>query len=161
MPYWKLYYHLVWATHEREYWLTPKVEPVVHGFIRSKAVGLGGTVYAVNGIEDHVHVVVAIPPRISVARFTGQLKGVSSSRLNKSGLLDHTFAWQGEYGAVSFDAKRLPNYIAYVEAQKEHHGRGTTIPALERTREPADVIAEPPGIYFFESEAWRREFDED
>ena len=38
-----------------------------------------------------------------------------------------------EYGVFSFDGKRLPNYIAYVERQKEHHTQHTTIPILERT----------------------------
>ncbi|MEE8526040.1 MAG: IS200/IS605 family transposase [Thermoanaerobaculia bacterium] len=86
MPYWRLFYHLVWATHDRQSWLTTEVEPVVHGYIRSKAVGLGATVFALDGTQDHVHVVVAMPPSISVARFAGQLKGASSTRLNKAGL---------------------------------------------------------------------------
>ena len=135
MPYWRLFYHIVWATYDRQPWLTPVVEPVVHGFIRSKAEALRATVFALDGIEDHVHLVAAVPPSISVARFTGQLKGVSSTRINQSGLLDHPFAWQGEYGALSFDEKRLPRYIAYVENQKQHHSHASTIPALERCRD--------------------------
>ena len=30
----------------------------------------------------------------------------------------HYSQWQDKYGAFSFDAKRLPNYIAYAERQK-------------------------------------------
>lgn len=42
------------------------------------------------------------------------------------------FAWQEEYGVFSFDGKRLPNVVAYVENQKQHHGQHNLIPILER-----------------------------
>jgi hypothetical protein len=42
------------------------------------------------------------------------------------------FYWQEEYGVFSFDRKRLPNFIGYVERQKDHHTQGTIIPVLER-----------------------------
>ncbi len=38
---------------------------------------------------------------------------------------------------MTFDGKRLPYVIAYVERQKEHHVAGTLIPVLERTEEQA------------------------
>lgn len=132
MPYWQLFYHIVWTTLERSPWITPEIEPVLHGFLRAKALGLGATVFALNGTADHVHLVVAIPPTIGVGKFIGQVKGVASTKINKSGLLEHTFRWQEEYGAFSFDRKRLPKVVAYVEGQKQHHATGTLIPALER-----------------------------
>jgi REP element-mobilizing transposase RayT len=132
VPYWQLFYHLVWSTKWREPLLTPAVEKQIYGFLTSKAVGLHGVVYTVGGMADHIHMVVAIPPAVSVARFVGQVKGVASARLNKSGISDVRFEWQAEYGAYSFDAKRLPNFIGYVERQKEHHNEGAVIPILER-----------------------------
>ena len=131
MPYWKLLYHIVWSTKERLPLLTRSAESQVYGFIRGKAVGLGATVFALGGTEDHVHVVAAIPPRIAVARFIGQIKGVASARYNKAHP-ESPIYWQAEYGAFSFDVKRLPNYVSYVERQKEHHTQRTTIPLLER-----------------------------
>jgi REP element-mobilizing transposase RayT len=132
MPYWQLFYHLVWSTKNREPLLIPEAEQSIYGFLVSKATGLNGVVYAVGGIVDHVHMVVAIPPAIAVSKFVGQVKGVASTRFNKSGHSQVRFEWQAEYGAFSFDAKRLPNFIDYVEGQKEHHARGTVIPILER-----------------------------
>ena len=41
MPYWQLFYHLVWSTKHREPLLTPDVEPIVYGYLRSKAVRIG------------------------------------------------------------------------------------------------------------------------
>ena len=106
---------------------------MIHGLLRSKAVALGATVYALNGMPDHIHVVTTIPPSVSVAGFIGKVKGAASARINKSGIHDRPFFWQDEYSAFSFDAKRLPHLVAYVENQKEHHTGSGLIPALERT----------------------------
>jgi putative transposase len=135
MPYWQLFYHLVWSTANREPLLTSDAEPVVYGFIRSKAIGLGGILFALNGDLDHVHMVCAIPPTVAVARFVGQIKGVAATGFNKLGIRDTPLHWQGEYGAFSFDGKRLAHVAAYVERQKEHHAQGAVIPILERTAE--------------------------
>ena len=121
MPYCQLFYHLVWSTKDRQPLLTPEVEPVIHNYLRAKAMGLGGTVFALNGIEDHVHLVVSIPPKIAVSRFIGQIKAVASTKFNKSQSDAPPFFWQNEYGAFSFDSKRLPNYIAYVARQQHPH----------------------------------------
>lgn len=159
MPFYQLFYHLVWTTKNREPLLTPNVESVIYGFLRSKAIGLGGVLFALNGSVDHVHMVVAIPPAIAVAKFIGQVKAVASTKFNKSGM-GHEFFWQEEYGAFSFDSKRLPNYIAYVERQKEHHAQGTTIPILERTTGEGVVrITEASPTYVLNEAAWRAELE--
>jgi len=160
MPYWQLFYHLVWSTKNRQPLLTPLVEKHVYGHLTSKAVGLKGVVYIIGGTIDHVHAVVAIPPAISVSKFVGQIKGVASTKFNKSGVSDVRFEWQDEYGAFSFDAKRLPNYVAYVERQKEHHAAGTTIPILERmTSENVGprLVQENALLYVAEMDSWRAE----
>lgn len=160
MPYWELFYHVVWSTKNRLPLLTPDIEQTVYGFLRAKAVGLQANVFALNGVVDHVHMVVSIPPKIAVSKFIGQVKAVAATKLNKSGLSSTPFYWQEEYSVFSFDRKRLPNFIAYVERQKIHHGQGTTIPVLERT-DSADfvLVEEPSSTYAFEDDAWRRELD--
>ena len=143
MPYWKLFYHAVWSTLYRERLLGAAVEPIAHGLIREKAIALGATVFALNGMEDHIHLVVSIPPKLAPAFFIGQVKGASSLRLKQSGRLDQPFYWQEEYAVFSLDAKRLPFHVAYVDNQKIHHAKATVIPALERTGEDLPVESSP------------------
>jgi putative transposase len=158
MPYWQLFYHMVWATKNRDPLLTPDVEPVIYGFLRGKATGLGATIYALNGMADHVHMVASIPPKIAVATFIGQVKAVATTRFNKSGLSETPIYWQAEYAVFSFDGKRLTNYIAYVERQKEHHAQGNTIPILERTGDGGpQVLRETMIDYGVDQDDWRRE----
>jgi putative transposase len=160
MPYWQLFYHLTWATKRREPLMTLAVAPEIYGFLRSKAIGLGATVFAVNGVADHVHMIVAIPPRIAVATFVGQVKGVASAKANKAGLTATPFYWQEEYGVFSFDAKRLPNFIAYVERQQQHHAEHTAIRILERTEDQeGGLLRESALPYVLDDAIWRHELE--
>ncbi len=157
MPYWQLFYHLVWSTKGRVPLLTPEVEPIVYELLRHKAIGLGGTVFALNGVADHVHLVATIPPRIAVATFIGRVKATAATRFNKSNASLGSLFWQDGYGAFSFDAKRLPNVVAYVTQQKEHHAQNRMISILERCdpNEP-HVLHDAPSEYGPDDE-WRRE----
>jgi putative transposase len=158
MPYWQLYYHVTWSTRNREPRIAPEVETCVLEAVRSKVAALGGTLFAANCVQDHVHLVVAIPPGIAVGTFVGQVKGLSSSRVNRAGLATPPFHWQDEYGAFSFDRRRLPGCLAYVAAQKEHHFAGTTIPVLERyDGDGGAVVREPAAIYVASDPVWREE----
>ncbi|MBC8509729.1 MAG: IS200/IS605 family transposase [Anaerolineales bacterium] len=160
MPYWQLFYHIVWATKHRVPILTAETEPIIHNYLQKKAVGLGAIVFALNGWNDHVHMVVSIPPKISVAKFIGQVKAVASTKFNKSGHAIISFYWQAEYAVFSFDRKRLPNYIKYVERQKEHHQEKTTIPILERTEgEGVRLISEEVEHYLTNDIGWREELE--
>ena len=154
MPYCQLYYHLVWTTRRRESLLTTAAEPVIFDHIRWKAVELGGAVFALNGTADHVHLVAAIHPRVPVASFVSQVKA-AATKFNRRAP-EEPLHWDEEYGAMTFDGKRLPYVIAYVERQKEHHTAGTIIPVLERTEERASgagVMRESVAEYDVSGEA--------
>lgn len=143
MAFWRLYYHLVWATKERYPLIIPAVETQLYGYIKGKADHLGCMVHAINGIEDHIHLVVSIPPKLSIADFVGKIKGSSSYHLNHLPEQPLSlFAWQRGYGALSLGGKQLEDAVSYVQRQKEHHARQTTIAALERTD---DEDEEQPG----------------
>ena len=154
MPFWQLHYHFVWTTKHRQPLLTEQVEPVVYDYLREKSAELDVKIFALNGVADHVHLVAAVPPKLAVAKFVGQIKGYSSTLFNQRSDAPFRFQWQTEYAAFSFDRKRLPNYISYVRRQKEHHQTDTTIPILERT-EPILAVKEDELIYATESADWR------
>ena len=129
--------------------LTAQVEPIIYDHLRSKARELEAIVYALNGTEDHIHLLVSIPAKIAVATFVGKVKAVASTKFNKTHPHLAPFFWQSEYGVFSFDRKRLPNYMDYVERQKEHHREGSFIRSLELCEEKRNGIAEEKEAYEF------------
>jgi len=132
MPYWQLYYHLVWATRNREPLITADLEPKLYAYLRGKGVALDGIVHAVGGVADHVHVAISIPPRIALAEFIGQLKGSSSHWVNHVAGYPGRFGWQEGYGVFSFSKRGLASVVRYVLEQRQRHEKGKLLLALER-----------------------------
>ena len=144
MPYWRLFYHIVFSTKNREPLITPDIEQEVHGYLAGKATTLGAIVYAVNGTKDHVHVVASVSPKLALSSFIGQIKGATSHHINHMpGRTETLLDWQRGYGVVSFGEKHLDWVIDYVRRQKEHHRGGTTVAMLERVEETNDGPARP------------------
>ncbi len=131
MPFYQLYYHLVWATYKREPMITEKVEKLIFGTILNKAKDLGCTIHAIGGVDDHIHVAITIPPKLNVAEVIGQLKGASSHYVNQQ-LGPGSFRWQRGYGALSFSSRIMEPIVAYIRNQKVHHRKNTTIAIFER-----------------------------
>lgn len=134
MPYWRLHYHLVWATRERQPLIVGEHETVLRASLDRTLRDLGLVPHAVGLMPDHVHVALSIASRYSLAEVVRRLKGGSSHALNGMGrgTKDAAFAWQAEYGALSVGERALPDVIRYVEHQSEHHANRTTLGALER-----------------------------
>lgn len=143
MAFWRLYYHLIWATKNREDFLESKVEANLYPYIVSKAAELGIFVHAINGWTDHLHVVAAIPPRHSVSSVVKRFKGSSSHFLNHQLGFDGAFAWQRGYGALTLGERQRSIAIAYVENQKAHHAEKSTNAWLERS---AEFDQDPPEL---------------
>ncbi len=139
MAFWRLYYHLVWATKERHPLIVADVEQELYGYIIGKANALGCITHAIGGIEDHLHLVSSIPPKLSITDFVQKIKGSSAYHLNQGMFRDRSkFQWQRGYGVFSLGSKQLAEAVAYVVNQKEHHQRGTINPILERCDEEDD-----------------------
>jgi REP element-mobilizing transposase RayT len=135
VPFWRLYYHLVWATKNREPLIQHGLEDRLYAYLVLKAAELGVYVYAVNGWEDHVHLIVAIPPSLALAGVVKRLKGASSHELNLPLGLESAFAWQRGYGALSLGERQRPDAEAYVRNQKAHHSQQSANAWLERYAE--------------------------
>jgi putative transposase len=134
MPLWRLFYHLVWATQERKPLITPAHEQILYPHIKGKADFLECQLHAIGGIEDHIHLIVSIPPKLSISDFAKRIKGSSARYLNQELANDnYKFAWQHEYGVFSLGEQRLEWAIAYVENQKQHHLTGKVVKVLEQT----------------------------
>ena len=131
MTYWRLFYHFVWGTKNREPLIAPEWEDPLHNAIAAKAAELAAFVHAIGGVEDHVHLVVSVPPKIALSTFMAQVNGNSSHFANHTLSADAYFAWQAGYGVVSFGGKTLDAMVRYAKNQREHHADGTTIAGLE------------------------------
>jgi putative transposase len=137
MPhFWRCFYHVIWSTKNREPVIDVRREHALFGAIRDKSASLNAEIRAVNGVTDHIHVAVCIPPTLAVVDWVKHVKGVSSHAYNA--VLPESearFRWQNGYAVLTFGAKHLPFVVAYIDNQKHHHAQNTLEPYLERLDE--------------------------
>jgi putative transposase len=134
MTYWRLHYHLVWTTFERRPILTSEREKVLYEALHNKAKELDIKIHAHGNTEDHVHLVVSIPPKWAMLDCLRQFKNVSALAMNHAmPFIDRQFfKWDEGYGAISVSERSLVTIMAYASRQKEHHKAQTTLPLFER-----------------------------
>ncbi len=131
----RIFYHFVWATKNRELLLDAQHERAAHRLIEALAIEKKCVVRALNGMPDHVHLVVQAPATISASELMHHTKGVSSSGLNETEFPLHNFGWQEGYGVFSLSQRDLKEVISYVENQKAHHAENKLKPSLEDPNE--------------------------
>jgi len=112
------YIHLVFGTKDRRRVIKEPVQQKLWPYLASIAHEYDAGVIAIGGWEDHVHLLLAIPPKLSVAAIIRALKANSSKWMNETG---HWFAWQAGYGAFSVSASNLNAVAEYIRTQTEHH----------------------------------------
>jgi len=126
--------HIVWHVKDNAPVLRDEIELQLHRFIRGKAIQTPGVYcHEVGGSDDHLHLVVTVPPTMQPAEWIGKLKGASSHFINHEIANRKLLEWQAGYGVVSFGTKRLPWIVDYVRKQRQHHEP----PAQRAGAEPA------------------------
>ena len=130
-----LFLHLVWATWDRLPMIDQASERPLYREIENEAIGMRCTVLALNGTQDHVHVVLTLPSTVTVADLAKQLKGSSSHFFNEVLQPEMPFKWQGSYGAFTVSRWDVDRIVAYVKNQKQHHADATLLPEWEEAYE--------------------------
>jgi putative transposase len=103
----------------------PKVAPTsipeperLRQYLSGIARGQNIPLLAIGGTRNHLHLLLALPPSVPLAKAIQELKGNSSRWLNE---VAKGFAWQRGYGAFSVSESRRQAVIAYIAGQEEHH----------------------------------------
>lgn len=79
----------------------------------------------VNGVEDHVHLLIGLRPSIAISDLVRDIKNNSSKFINQHNWTKQKFAWQGGYGAFSYSQSQINSVYNYIYNQEEHHRRKT------------------------------------
>lgn len=73
--FWRCQYHIVWTPKFRHKVLKGKLRKDVYRLIHVYCTQLNCIVLELNVQIDHVHLVVKIPPKLSISNLMGALKG--------------------------------------------------------------------------------------
>ena len=75
---WNCKYHIVFAPKYRRQIIYGKLKGDIGKILRTLCERKGVTIHEAEACPDHIHMLVSIPPKISVSDFMGYLKGKSS-----------------------------------------------------------------------------------
>jgi putative transposase len=114
--------HVVFSTKERRRLIAPPIQPKLWSYMAGIARNHDFLVLANGGMEDHVHLLVQLPPALALARAVLLLKSNSSKWMNERGT---KFAWQEGYGAFSVSSSNLGAVERYIANQAQHHRKMT------------------------------------
>ena len=119
--YTQVYVQIVFAVKYRQHLIHKSWKDELHKYICGIINGKAQRVYAIGGVEDHIHILVSLKPDMSISELVRDIKACSSKWVNERGFAQEKFQWQGGFGAFSYQGDALENLIRYINNQEQHH----------------------------------------
>ena len=131
--------HFVWTTLHRFPKITEDIERDLYRYITKVCQDDGCTVLALNGMPDHVHLLIALPLTTTIPKLMKDIKGGSSRFVAQELKNENWVGWQEHYGAFAVSSSHLRRICAYVENQKLHHAKGDLLESAEEANEEYEI----------------------
>ena len=116
-----LHCHVIFSTKNREPWLRADNEERVWSYLGGIARENDMKPVMIGGIENHVHLLLGIPPTLAVSQAVKLIKGGSSAWIKETFPGLRGFGWQDGYGAFSVSKSQVSDVTEYIRGQREHH----------------------------------------
>jgi putative transposase len=115
--------HVVFSTKDRRPFLTPDIHERLRRYLGGIARNHKVKLLRAGGVEDHVHLLISLPATLEISKAVQLLKGNSSKWIHEEFPDRQDFEWQAGYGAFSIGISGVPDTIAYINNQADHHKR--------------------------------------
>jgi len=96
-------------------------EEELYKYITGIITNKGQKLIAINGMPDHIHILIGMKPSCCLSDLVREIKKSSNTFIKEKKFTQSKFEWQEGYGAFSYSHSALNNVIAYIQDQKEHH----------------------------------------
>lgn len=113
--------HCIFSTKDRRASIPEPLQQRLWEYMGGIARRLGMKAIAVGGIEDHIHVLLLLPPTMALATAIQKMKANSSRWLHET--TSKPFQWQEGYAAYSVSISHTDATVRYILNQREHHKR--------------------------------------
>jgi REP-associated tyrosine transposase len=119
----QIYIQTVFAVSERMSLITSDYKEELHKYITGIVRNKGQKLLQINGMSDHLHILIGLWPAMAISDLVRDIKSDSSDWINRRKLARGKFAWQEGYGAFSYGHSQLDMIIRYIQNQERHHKR--------------------------------------
>jgi REP-associated tyrosine transposase len=119
--YTNLLFHIIFSTKDRRPLITPDYEVRLYDYIGGTIRNLGGISLALNGTEDHLHLLAKLRPDHALSDVLRKLKANASGWMHRVFPRLEDFTWQRGYGAFTVSQSHVRKVGEYIARQKQHH----------------------------------------
>jgi REP element-mobilizing transposase RayT len=123
--YTQIHIHAVFSVQNRKSIISENWKDELYKYIVGIVTNNRHKLLAINGMPDHIHLLVGLRPTQSVSDLLQDIKGSSSKWINQKGFVRGKFSWQEGFGAFSYSKSELTTVINYIQNQQEHHRQVT------------------------------------
>ena len=117
----KLIYHVVFSTKYRRKLIFGSFGERLYEYIGGVIRAQNGHLIEIGGVEDHVHLLVNLPPTKSISDTIREIKANASKWSNELPDTTYRFEWQKGYGAFTVSYSQVDSVRHYIQNQREHH----------------------------------------
>ncbi|MBS3915979.1 MAG: IS200/IS605 family transposase [Bacteroidetes bacterium] len=121
--YTQLYFHVILTVKFRASLISPKWKVELYKFICGITNNKKQKIIAINGMPDHLHILIGQKPDICLSDIVRDIKANSSRFINQRNLTKRRFEWQVGFGAFTFGYSQMDTLVRYVQDQEKHHGK--------------------------------------
>ena len=132
MSYTQILYHIVLRTKRSELSIAQENVSSLYKYIWGVITNKKGTLYRINGMEDHVHILSDLHPSIALADFVKSIKVATSLWMKQSPDFPSFRGWEEGYAAFTYSYKEKEVLINYIKKQQTHHQQENTYDELMR-----------------------------
>ena len=119
-------YHLVINTYCREMTLPEQSSEILYNYIAATIRNKNCHVYEINGIENHIHILLSLRADVRLSDLVRDVKLSSSNWIKIHQASFPMFSgWGKEYGAFTYALRDKDMVANYIKRQREHHRRQT------------------------------------
>lgn len=123
--YTQIHIHFVFAVKFRQAIIHNDWKEELYKYIAGIITNNNHKLLAINGVSDHIHVLIGIRPAQSISDLMKNIKQDSSKWINAKKFLKIHFEWQEGYGAFSYSKSQLNAVANYIQNQELHHKKKT------------------------------------
>jgi REP element-mobilizing transposase RayT len=119
--YTQIYVQYVFAVQNRVSLISENWQSDLYKYMTGIIVQQEHKLMAINGMPDHVHILVSMNPKQAPSDLMFNVKRSSSIWINDNKLCLGKFAWQEGFGAFSYGKSQIPTIARYIENEQKHH----------------------------------------
>lgn len=119
--YTQIHIQFVFAVKYREGLIHASWKDELYKYIAGVIKAHDHKVLGINGMPDHIHILIGMRPTQSISDLMQDIKGSSSKWINQKQFLAHKFEWQEGYGAFSYSKSHVNEVIEYIKNQESRH----------------------------------------